>query len=173
MQKNIEYSTTINLACIFFPYRASLHLKQKDINIIDLFKHYRKKRLFLDENKNCPYCEKNQKDINTTKIFYTSPLNLILELEYNERDENKFKLNIDELINLQEFIERKDISKVNYRLVGAIFIEKIENENKKYVSITKHQNGAWYYFDGESIKISSLNDLINHTKVQVLVYSSL
>ena len=156
-----------------FPYRTTLYLQKNELNIIDLFKHFRKKRLFLDENTNCPYCGKNQKDINRTKVMYTSPLNLILMIDYDEKDENKFKLNIDELINLQEFIERKDISKVNYRLVGGIFIEKKENESRKYVSITKHQNGTWYYFNGESIQTSSLNDLINHNKVQVLVYSSL
>ena len=94
-------------------------------------------------------------------------------INYNEEDENKFTLNIDELINLQEFIERNDISKVNYRLVGGIFIEKKENESRKYVSITKHQNGAWYYYNGDSIQASSLNNLINHNKVQVLVYSGL
>ena len=94
-------------------------------------------------------------------------------IDYDEKNENKFKLNIDECINIQEFVERTDLSKVIYRLVGAIFIEKKENENKKYVSITKYQKGTWYYFNGESIQTSSLNDLINHNKVQVLVYSSL
>ena len=172
-QKIIKYSTNIICACIMCPDRAAIYLNKKDLNVIDLFKHYRKKRLYLNENLNCPYCGKNQKDINRTKIMYTSPLNLVLEFEYYERDENKFKLNIDELINLQDFIERNDISKVNYRLVGAIFIEKKENENKKYASITKNQNGTWYYFDGESIKQRSLNDLINHNKVQVLIYSAI
>ena len=62
-------------------------------------------------------------------------------IDNDDKNENKYKLNIDEFINLKEFIERKDISKVNYRLIGGIFTEKKENENKKYVSITKHQNG--------------------------------
>ena len=157
------------------PDRAVLYLGKKDINVIDLFKHYKKKRLYSNENTNCPFCGKTQKEVNRTKIFYTSPLNLILMIDYDEKDENKFKLNIDELINLQEFVERKDISKVKvkYRLIGAIFSEKNENENKKYVSITKNQNGQWYYFDGESIKKSSLNDLINHKKVRILIYSAL
>ena len=156
-----------------FPYRASVYLKKKELNIIDLFKHFKKKRLFLDENLNCQFCGKVQKDINEKKIFYTSPLNLILIIQYDEKDENKFKLNIDELINIQEFVERKDISKVNYRLVGAVFEEKKENEKRKYVSITKNVNGGWYYFNGKSIQNSSLNNLINHDKVQMLAYSAI
>ena len=172
-QRNIKFSTTINYACGMFPYRASVYLKKKELNIIDLFKHFKKKRLFLDENLNCQFCGKVQKDINEKKIFYTSPLNLILIIQYDEKDENKFKLNIDELINIQEFVERKDISKVNYRLVGAVFEEKKENEKRKYVSITKNVNGGWYYFNGKSIQNSSLNNLINHDKVQMLAYSAI
>ena len=169
----IKYSSNLNGACIMCPDRAALYLNKKDLNVIDLFKHYRKKRLYVNENENCPFCKKTQKDINRTKIFHTSPLNLILMIDYDEKDENKFKLNIDELTNLQDFIERRDISKVNYRLIGAIFYEKDENENRKYVSITKNQNGVWYYFDGESIKQSSLNDLINHKRVRILIYSGI
>ena len=96
-----------------------------------------------------------------------------MPIYYDSKNENKFKLNIDELINIQEFVERKDISKLNYKLVGAIFEEKKEKENTKYVSITKHENGQWYYFNGESIQISSLNNLINHGKVRLLTYSSI
>ena len=114
-QKNIEYSTTINYGCGLYPYKATIYLNKKDLNILDLFKHYRKKRLFSDENKNCPYCGKNQKDVIITPIIYTSPLNLLLMIHYDEKNENKFKLNIDEIINIQEFVERKDISKVIYR----------------------------------------------------------
>ena len=172
-QNIIKYSTTIVFACSLYPYRASIYLKKNEININDLFKHFRKKRLFLDENINCQYCGKIQKDANRTNMFYNSPLNLIVQLRYDIKDENKFKVNIDELINMQEFVERKDISKWNYRLVGAIFEEKKENENRKYVSINKNENGQWYYFNGDSIQISSLNNLINHGRVRLLTYSSI
>ena len=150
----------IELLCIY---------KKNDLNILDLFKHYRKKRLFQDENTNCKFCGKVQKNINRTKIFYTSPLNLILEIDYEK--ENLFTLNIEENINIQQFIEKIDISKKNYYLVGAIFAEK-ENDIRKYVSISKAQNGNWYYFDGNYIKNSSLNDLKNHKQLKMLFYSS-
>ena len=172
-QKNIKFSTSVNYACVVFPDRTTIYVNRKEISVIDLLKHYCKKRPFNNVDIYCPYCGKKQNNINRTKNLYTSPLNLIIELDYNDKDENKFKLNIDELINIQEFVERKDISKLNYRLVGAVFMEKNDNENRKYVSITKNENGQWYYFNGNSIQYSSLNNLINHERVKMLIYSSI
>jgi hypothetical protein len=170
-QNKIKYSCNINCLCGMAPDRAAIYLNKQDLNIIDLFKHYIKKRIYKDENIKCKKCGEICNEVNKSKIFYTSPLNLILEIGYS--DETKFKLKIDENIDIGEFVERKDISKLNYRLVGAIFEEKKENQNKKYVSITKNENGQWYYFNGESIQISSLNNLINHGKVRLLTYSSI
>ena len=169
-QRIIKYSCTINCVCGMRPDRAAMYLKKNDLNVIDLFKHYRKKRLFENENTNCKYCGKVQKNVNRTKIFYTSPLNLILEIDYEK--ENLFNLNIDEKINIQPFIEKIDISKSNYYLVGAIFAEQKENESRKYVSISRAKNGNWYYFDGTNIRNSSLNDLKNHKQLKMLFYSS-
>ena len=169
-QKIIKYRCNISCICGMCPDRAALYLGKKDLNIIDLFKHYRKKRLYRDENLNCQYCGKVQKNINITKIFYTSPLNLILEIDYEKED--TFKLNIDETINIQEFVQNRDVSKVIYNLVGAIFIEKKNNQSSQYVSISKNQNGNWYYFNDESVKLSSLNDLKNHGQLRMLFYSS-
>ena len=59
-------------------------------------------------------------------------------------NEDKFKLKIDEKIDLSEFIERYDVSKVHYQLVGAIFIERNEEESKKYVSITKRETAIGF-----------------------------
>ena len=165
----IRYSTTIKNGCSLYPERAVIYLNKKDLNIIDLFKHYKKKRLFEDENIPCKFCGKTQKNVNRIKSFYTSPLQLILEINYE--DEQKFNLTINEYIDLGEFIELKDISKCNYHLVGAIFIEQNEKE-KKYISITKNENKDWVYFNGKNFENSSFNELANHKKLRMLFYSS-
>ena len=170
-QRIVKYSCQINCYCGLTPYRAALYLSKTDLNIIDLFKHYRKKRLFLDENTNCSYCGKIQKNINRTKIFYTSPYNLIISI--SSSNEDKYNLKIDEKINLSEFIERHDVSKVEYQLVGAIFNEKDEVEGKKYVSITRKEAANWIYYNGKSIQNSSYNDLANHKQLQMLFYKSI
>ena len=166
----IKYSCNITCVCSMVPDRAALYLKKENLNIIDLFKHYRKQRLFHNENTKCNNCNKVMKDVNRTKIFYTSPLNLILELDYS--DENKFKLKIDENIDISEFVERKDISKYNYTLVGAIFYEERENEGVKYICICKNQKIGWINFNGNAILKSSFNELANHNRLKMLFYTS-
>jgi hypothetical protein len=171
-QNILKYTTDVVVLSGLYPERASIYLNKTDLNIIDLFKHYRKKRLFVDFNENCQNCGTIIKDINLTKIFYTSPQDLILSISnYNE---DKYKLTIDETIDLKDFVERSDISNVVYNLIGAIFTEKKEDE-KFYVSITRNvqlNDGSWLYFNGNSILKCSFNDLINHQNLRMLFYTN-
>ena len=123
-------------------------------------------------NEHCQNCGTIIKDVNLTKIFYTSPKNLILEI--SNTNEDKYKLTIDEIINIKDFVERSDISIVNYKLIGAIFIEKNQDETK-YISICRNiqlNDGSWLYFNGNSIQKCSFNELINHKKLVMLFYTS-
>jgi hypothetical protein len=156
----------------FNPDRAGIYLNKTELNIIDLFKHFRKKRLFLDINDNCQNCGTTIKDVNITKIFYTSPKNLILNI--SSFNEDKYKLNIDEFINIKDFVERNDISSFYYKLIGAIFIEKNQDE-RKYVSLCRNiqlNDGSWLYFNGNSIQKCSFNELNNHKRLEMLFYTS-
>ena len=168
-QNKIKYSCNINCLCGMAPDRTAIYLNKKDLNIIDLFKHYIKKRIYKDENIKCNKCGEICNEVNKSKIFYTSPLNLILEIGYS--DETKFKLNIDENIDIGEFVERKDISKYKYTLVGGIFSEQ-EEEERKYVCICKNKNVGWIYFNGNAILKSSYNELVSHNKLKILFYTS-
>ena len=169
-QKVIKYSALIHYACGLYPERAVKYLGKTDLDIIDLFKHYRKKRLFVDENVNCRFCNKVQKNINRSKIFYSCPLRLILQIEYSKW--NSFKLNIDEYINIAEFVQTKNIIQTKYILMGAIFSEEKEGEPIKYVSYTRDINNQWKYFNGNSMSNSNFNDLKNHTNLKALFYST-
>jgi len=171
-QKVMGFSSDICITSILYPDRASIYLEKADLNIIDLFKHYKKKRLNLNLNEFCKNCGYIIKDVNKTNIFYTSPPNLILIISFNEKD--IFNLTIDEYINIKDFVERTDISKVDYRLVGAIFKEIVGNESK-YISITRNiklNDGSWLYFNGNSIKKSSFNELFNHKNLEMLFYTT-
>ena len=168
-KNKLKYTCNINCFCGMSPDRASIYLNKKDLNIIDLFKHYIKKRISKNENINCSKCGKICKEVNISKIFYTSPLNLILEIGY--ADETKFKLNIDENIDIGEFVERKDISKYKYTLVGGIFSETDDN-GRKYICICKNKNVGWINFNGNAILKSSFNELISHNKLKILFYTS-
>ena len=171
-QNSIKYDADIILFCGFYPDRAAKYLNKIDLNIIDLFKHYRKKRLFLDINDNCQNCGTIIKDVNISKIFYTPPKNLILSI--STENEDKYKLTIDEYINLKDFIERTDIGIFNYKLIGAIFIDKNE-DGRKYISICRNiqfNDGSWLYFNGNSIQKCSFNELMNHKNLEMLFYTT-
>ena len=171
-QSKIKYSSDIMLFSGFNPERAGIYLNKTDLNIIDLFKHFLKKRLFLDMNENCQNCGTVIKDVNLTKIFYTSPRNLILNI--SSFNEDKYKLTIDEFINIKDFVERTDISIVNYKLIGAIFIEKNQDE-RKYISICRNiqiNDGSWLYFNGNSIQNCTFNEIYNHKRLEMLFYTS-
>ena len=168
--KNIKYLTSFHCAYCLRPERCALWLNKKNININDLYKHSTKTRLYTDMKIYCKYCEEEQHEINITKKFITSPLNLILGFQYDDQD--KFNFKIDEFINISEFVERTDICKTNLRLVGAIFTEKSEEDKIKYVSYTQDSNGQWKYFNGNTIQKSNFNELQNHNDVQALFYTS-
>ena len=57
------------------------------------------------------------------------------------------------------------------RLVGAIFIEKDDEDFNKYVSYTKDTNGQWKFCNGKNIQNSNLNELQNHKGIQALFYN--
>ena len=86
--------------------------------------------------------------------------------------EKKFNLKIEQNINISDFVERKDVSRVKYTLVGAIFTEKDKNGDEKFVSISKLPNGQWVYFNGKSIQNCSFSQLEKHKSLQMLFYSS-
>ena len=166
------YSSDIYVTCGFNPELASIYLEKTDLNIIDLFKYYQTKRLYKDIYEDCPKCGTVIKEVDKSNIFYTSPQNLILNISYKEKD--LFNLTIDETINIKDFVERTDVSKVDYRLVGAIFIENFGNESK-YISISRNiqlNDGSWLYYNGDSIKKTSFNEILNHKNLKMLFYTT-
>ena len=80
--------------------------------------------------------------------------------------------NIENISRTKIFYTSKDFCKVNYTLVGAIFIEKDNNDNEKYVSVSKIPNGGWVYFNGNSVQNCGFDTLQNHKNLQMLFYSS-
>ena len=169
-QKNIRFKSNICHVSYMRVHEAGKYLNKIKLNISDLFKNFKKKRLLPNANLFCQNCGRVIKQIYLSISFYTSPLNFIIRIE-NE-DENIYKLNIDENINISEFVERKDVCKINYYLVGAIFIEQNEDEEKRYVSFTRLGNNDWVYYNGYTVDYCTFDDLVNHTKPQMLFYSS-
>ena len=169
-KNNIKYSTSFHCASSLFPERTSLWLNKKNITMNDMFEHRRKIRLIENLQMYCKFCNQERTGINMIKRLYTSPLNYVINFEYS--DEDKFNFKIEENIDLSNFVEKNDICKTKYRLIGAIFFEKIENEPKKFVSYTKDANGQWKYCNGKYISNSNFHELQNHEHLVTLFYTS-
>lgn len=169
----INYFCNIKYKCDLDPDNTSTYLNKNSVNITDLFRHYRKKRLY-NAIEYCPNCGERIKQVFYTKIFYNSPLSIILVLNNSNKH-----IQIDEEINIQEFVEMKDISIVNYKLYGAVFSENYVYEDKyyiNYISISKKENNEWIYFNGNSIKSGNFKNIINNIyqnnkKLEMLFYS--
>ena len=168
-QKPVKYTCCINNVIELFPYRTAIYVCKKDITVLDMIRYYNKKRLYLHINRICSFCEKEVDRLYRTEMFYTTPFNFIFEIKNS--NETEFNLKIDEYINIQEFVERKDVSKVKYYLVGAIFREKNINGHMKYMSITRTNDG-WIFYNGESLQKCSFNILEKFKNLEMLFYSS-
>ena len=153
------------------PDKASRFFNRKNIKINDSFDHYGQTKKDHDLNMYCKFCQKDQKGIYLIQRLYTSPLNFIITLDNSKEDEYDFE--IEEFIDLSSFIERKDLCKTNYRLIGVIFTEKFEDEHTKYVSYTKDINGYWKYCNGLYISNSDFNEIKHHKNLVNLFYTSI
>ena len=167
---NIKTSPVFHCAYSLLPERAANRLGKKKVNMNDLFLHTSLTRIYEGNKLFCKNCNKNQEKYKQTKVLYTLPKNLILAIEYS--NEKSFELEIDEFIDITDYVERKDICKAKYRLIGAIFHEQLEGEPKKYVSYTREESGEWKYCNGRYISNSDLNELRTHDHLEALVYSS-
>ena len=165
----LKYYCIINSICAMYPQETAEVTKSKKITVLDMFKYYGMKKN-CDTKTFCRFCQKDVESVNRTKVFYTSPLNFILEIIYE--DQNKFNLKIDQQIDISNYVERIDVSKVKYNLVGAIFTEKNKNGDEVYVSISKLVDGGWVYFNGSSIQTCGFDKLQKHKDLKMLFYSS-
>ena len=114
----------------------------------------------------CKFCGQEISEFYKTKIMYTSPNNLIINLS-NEKSE-KYKLTINKSIDISDFVEMKNAVNTKYDLVGAIFYEDKKNI---YISISKNQNGEWLSCDSNSVTKTSFNELVNHSNARMLFYA--
>ena len=166
----IKTKITFQIGYALYPERAAISLKQKKLSVYNLFQHVCKQRLFNCFNEFCKYCDKSLQNIIKIMNFYICPLNLILMFDY--KNANDFVLEIEEFLDISDFVIRKDVNNPKYRLIGVIFSEKNE-DGIKYFSYTKDGNQQWKYFNGKSYEDSNLNELQNHKNIEVLFYTSL
>ena len=132
-----------------------INYNQGRINIYELFNNYNNSshEIGLKKFVICQNCKKfTQHSVN--KKFYNLPKNLIIMLE---RDQNNFiEIELQTEINFNNSIA-ENISQIDYKLVGIIYINDNKNENSKYVPIINEKD-VWYeYKYGQDKKVVNIN----------------
>ena len=168
----VAYSSYIHSMMKFYPKRSADFTGNKNITVIDLIKHYEKNRLFTGVNFFCEFCNKNITEVQRISILYTAPKILIMNLSMEIFDLDKYNLKVEEEINISQYVEKKDISNLNYTLSGIVYIDFSDNY-LKYSAISKLEDGTWNKYDGKNIincKINDINELAPKQKHKVLFY---
>ena len=160
--------------CLIFPLEEVKNLKIKNnsiqaynqaianpnnvVNIFDCFNFYQKSDLFTGDNKNyCNICKQLYDSIYTTKI-YTSPNYLILILNRGKGNIYNIKLEFPEILNLTQFVIKKEIPNIIYNLYGVLTHIGESGPNAHFVASCKSPvDGKWYRYNDAFV--NPINDI--------------
>ena len=129
-------------------------IKANEINIYDSLKNYKEPKNFKTF---CESCQENENMISKSKIFLTSHVLIFLlnrDIDFSDKNDLlKIKFNIDEKIDLNDFID-EDHSPKKYQLIGIISIYLKE---KRYVNFCESPvDKKWYFYNNEK-KVEDIN----------------
>ena len=141
-----------------------------NINIKDCLEFY---EINKEKTNFCNFCNNYNKTLISSKIFSSSNY-LIFFLD--TRQNSNINLILEQEINLEKFITKREDTPKNFELSGIIFYNTIKNKyNALYIS---YLDQNWYSFDGENFKSDNINDFINvynysnnFYKLSILLYS--
>ena len=168
--KTIKYSYDI-FSFIEFPI-SKIHqfLDNANIDIYECFKFYKKDELLTGENK--VYCNKckAKKDSYSSSSLISIPNYLCIILNINEG--YKYKINLNESIDLTDYIDKKnDEKKLIYNLYAVINHKGIDLKSDDYIAYCRHRiNNNWYLYNDSIVsKCEQKEDYLNG-KSYILFY---
>ena len=164
--------------CLIFPLEEVKNMKLKknaqitnnsinSVNIYDCFNFYQKSDLFTGDNKNyCNICNQLYDSIYTTKI-YTSPNYLILIINRGKGNIYNIKLEFSEIINITQFIIKKDKPNIIYNLYGVVTHIGESGPNAHFIASCKSPvDNKWYKYNDAFV------DPINDVQKEVIDYGT-
>ena len=103
--------------------------------------------------------------------YYMINGQLIISFNRGNNYENNSKINFDEFLNLEEFIEKKDSPK-NYYLVGCI--NRLVNEKFIFFARDPSNMKVWYNDDRQyTINNAPINQMKNSGQIIMLFYNKM
>jgi NIMA (never in mitosis gene a)-related kinase len=141
------------------------------IDISDCFNRFNESKIYFDKKKCivCPDCKEITDQIEK-QSFYEIKKNLIIMIDRGENNNNKRKIDFEEVIKFNKPQVEKSNGK-EYTLVGVISVIEF-NGKKKYIAfIKKNGENSWTkYDDGKEIKNVDFNKVMNEGMVISLFY---
>jgi len=118
------------------------------LSLDECFLYSQKKESLTGDNRNyCNICQQLYDSIYTSKIFI-SPYILIIILDRGKGNINDVKLNFSEIIDITQFIIKKDSPKLIYNLYGVISHIMQSGPNLHFVASCKSPiDNKWYKYD--------------------------
>ena len=141
--------------CLIFPLEEVKNMKNNytggNYNIVtlnDCFCYYTKSTLFNGQNQNyCNICKHLSDSLYTTRI-YSGPNILIIILNRGKNNIYDIKLDLDEAIDLSQFIIRKDMPLIIYSLYGVITHIGKSGPDAHFVASCKSSfDNKWYRYN--------------------------
>ena len=144
--------------CLIFPLEEVKNWKHNQnfnnfpmnnvVSLNDCFYYYQKSEFFTGDNKNhCNICNQLFDSIYTTKI-YTSPNVLILILNRGKGNIFDVKLDFNEVIDITQFILKKDMPLIIYSLYGVITHIGKSGPRAHFVASCKSPiDNKWYRYN--------------------------
>ena len=122
------------------------------LSLDECFLYNQKRESLTGDNRNyCNICQQLYDSIYTSKIFI-SPYILIIILDRGKGNINDIKLNFSEIIDITQFVLKKDSPKLIYNLYGVISHIVQSGPNLHFVASCKSPiDNKWYKYDDASV----------------------
>ena len=151
---------------LFFPLEEVRKFKSNynniinELNLSDCFDYARSENIMKDDNAvYCNYCKQISPNSMRTMLF-SSPEILIIILNR----ENDIKINFDFILNLSNYIEKKDNNMFcQYDLIGIVGKDNTNEANDEFIAYYKgYYDNNWYKYD------KTIVEPIKHFRSQVI-----
>ena len=136
-------------------YKINKYKKDSvELNLLDCLDYYQKTQTLLGDNGLfCPVCNHLTESTAINNIYSAKDVIII----YFEKDENEdnFNFDLDEVINLTDYIQYKrdgDKTKEKYFLTGIVNYSEDNYGKGKYKAFCNmSKNNVWYCYDNENV----------------------
>jgi len=164
---------------LIFPLEEVKNMKNKDnqknnieinnnrISLYDYFYYNQKSQFFTGVNKiYCNACKEDCDSISTSKIF-SSPTVLVIILDRGKGNIYDVKLDLNETIDITQFVQQKDSPQLIYNLYGTITHIGQSGPNAHFVALCKSPiDNKWYKYD------DALVNPINNLQKEVIEFET-